>query len=615
MQREKIGSTLPDDLVHVIKNELNNLERESDKLKASAVVVSADAVASRLRRSNQRPTSDQVSVLKTLLAQKNSELAKIESNVLNLQLKINDCIGAMKALEQFKYEKQAEANFCESWLVSARLLPLEVLTRILRYAIGYCGPSTKARTSPLSLSHVCSSWRSSALGYSNFWNDLELHLSNFHKNNEPHVIGSLLDLWYGRANRSRALSLSLRASEYIGVYIDEEIVRDFASHITKFSPRMTTVSVLLCGSSEPLAPFLSLPGGSFSCLETLTFAETDFTGEANSSPITVFDHSPCLRDVTLSIPRHMFEGDSLLFLPWIQLTHLHVGGPLSIQSFAIVLFQCTQLHVASFPDIDLADEHETHEPVVPLSPVEFPHLTDLQLRLSGSFFMPRSNISDILDMMTFPKVSNLKLAGSTVTFRSIDGDLFPVHSIIPAPSNGFPPIRRLVLSYVHITQHELLSTLTMCPLLESLTLCLGDIHPISLLKTLTRNRSNSELNPAPPLSHLTSFTFACIMTDDNDDEFDPVVFSEAFIALVTSWIIDSERHRPLQEISLFVCHYAFHKYRRGCDGDLMEIFEKILDLTQKSIVELADDSIFTARPIGDYEELLSIFGFEEREID
>ncbi|KAG6868845.1 hypothetical protein C0993_009382 [Termitomyces sp. T159_Od127] len=61
------------------------------------------------------------------MEQKNSELAKIESDVLKLQLKINDDIGALKELEQLKSEKQAEANFCESWLVSARLLPPEYI--------------------------------------------------------------------------------------------------------------------------------------------------------------------------------------------------------------------------------------------------------------------------------------------------------------------------------------------------------------------------------------------------------------------------------------------------------------------------------------------------------
>ncbi|KAG6890655.1 hypothetical protein C0992_000225 [Termitomyces sp. T32_za158] len=603
-QRQNIVrcSTLSADAVHVIETELNELEIERAKSKNSAVT-SAGVVANGLKRSNQRPTSDQVSVLKTLLAQKNSELAKIESDLLRLQLKINDDIGALKELERLKTEKQAEANSCESWLVSARLLPLEVITRIFQYSIYYRGPSTTRRTSPFSLSQVCSTWRNSALGYSRFWNELELELFNVHKPN----IGLLFDLWYGRANRYHPLSLSLKAN----VFTDKDVLLSLASHVTKFSPRMTAVSVEMSGGPESLAAFLVSPGGSFSNLESLTIIETEFTKEANPLPITVFDHSPRLRTVTLRVPRYMFEGDSRLFLPWTQLTHLHVGGPLLIQSFAIILFQCTQLQDASFHDINLADRSDTREPIIPPSPVEFPHLTDLRVRINGPFFS--HDISDVLEMMLLPKVDNLNLTGSTFSFYSRNDDLFPVDFIVP-PWNRFPPMRHLLLAYADISHHELLSALVASPLLESLTICLDHISPISLLKVLTRNSSNSESDSTPSLSNLTSFTFACVIFKHEVDEFDPDAFSEAFIAVITSWTTDSKRRRPLQKISLFVCHDDFHGSRIGRNEEVVEIFKKINETIQKNLVGLVDASIFTAKPIGDCDELLSIFGFEKRRI-
>ncbi|KAG6890654.1 hypothetical protein C0992_000224 [Termitomyces sp. T32_za158] len=596
--------TLSPDAVHVIKTELNDLEIERAKLRDSAVT-SVGVVANRLKRSNQRPTSDQVSVLKTLLAQKNSELAKIESDLLRLQLKINDDIDALKELERLKTEKQAEANSCESWLVSSRLLPLEVITRIFQYSIDYRGPSIYYRTSPFSLSHVCSTWRNSALGYSRFWNDLELELSNIRKPN----IGLLFDLWYGRANRYRPLSLSLKADGFT----NEDVVLNLASHFTKFSPRMTTVSVEMSGGPESLAAFLVSPGGSFSNLESLTIIETYFAEEANPLPITVFDHSPRLRTVTLRVPRYMFEGDSRLFLPWTQLTHLHVGGPLLIQSFAIILFECTQLQNASFHDINLADRSDTREPIIPPSPVEFPHLTDLRVRINGPFFS--HDISDVLEMMLLPNVDNLNLTGSTFSFYSRNDYLFPVDFIIP-PRNRFPPMRHLLLAYADISRHELLSALVASPLLESLTICLDHISPISLLKVLTRNRSNGESDSTPSLSNLTSFTFACVIFEQEGDnnEFDPDAFSEAFIALITSWTTDSKRRRPLQKISLFVCHDDFHDSRIGDNEEVVEIFKKIKETIQKNLIGLIDPSIFTAQPIGDCDKLLSIFGFEKRRI-
>ncbi|KAG6868844.1 hypothetical protein C0993_009381 [Termitomyces sp. T159_Od127] len=372
---------------------------------------------------------------------------------------------------------------------------------------------------------------------------------------------------------------------------------------------MTTVSVELCGGPRSLAALLALQGGFFSGLESLTFVENRFTAEADFFPITVFDHSPCLRKVTLRIPREMFEIDSRLVLPWIQLTHLHVGGPLLIQSFATIIFECTQLQVASFHDINLADRSDTREPVIPPSPVVFPHLKDFRLRLNGPFFS--HDISDVLEMMHLPNVNNLDLAGSTFSFFSRNHDLFPVNSII----HRLPPLRHLLLVYADITRSELLSTIVACPLLESLTLCLDCIKPVSLLKNLMRKRLNRELDPALSLSNLTSFTFTCVIFDDEDEsEFDSDAFIEAFTALITSWITDSKRRRPLQKISLFICHDDLHDNKMGLNEDVIEMFKKIDGTIQKNLAGLLDDSVFTARPIGNCEDLLSIFGFERRSI-
>ncbi|KAG6898817.1 hypothetical protein C0993_003927 [Termitomyces sp. T159_Od127] len=521
------GFTLSDDAVDAVKTELNVLEKERGRVKQKALtVISADVVASQLKHSNQRPTSDQASVLETLLAQKNSEVAVIESDLLRLQLKINDDINALKELERLKAEKQAKANSYESWLVSVRLLPMEVITRILQYSISYRGPSTKRKTSPFLLSRVCSAWRNSALGCSSFWSDLELELSNFSADHRPHL-GLLLDLWYGRANLQRPLSISLTGAKYA----DEDLTIKLASHIIKFSPRMTTVFVDLCGGPESLAAFLASPGGPFPNLTSLTFIESDFTAEQNTYPITVFDQSPRLQKVALRIPPGMFEGDCRLFLPWNQLTHLYVGGPLLMQSFAIILFQCTQLEVASFPGINLADQSDNREPILPPFLVEFPHLTDLRLRLNGPFFS--QDISEVFEMMLLPNLKSLDLAGFPFSFYSGDGELFPVNSLLP-PLDMLQNMRHLLLAYADITREELLETLVACPLLESLTVCLNVIDPITLLKDLLVNEPSGQPESVPRLSHMTLFTFACIIPKENDGNvFDHVAFTAAFTALVT----------------------------------------------------------------------------------
>ncbi|KAG6888496.1 hypothetical protein C0992_008399 [Termitomyces sp. T32_za158] len=373
---------------------------------------------------------------------------------------------------------------------------------------------------------------------------------------------------------------------------------------------MTKASVEMRDGTESLAAFLFSPGGSFSNLESLTIIETDFVEGVNLLPIIVFDHSPRLRKVTFSSPR-MFEPDCFqLFLPWTQLTHLYVGGPSTIEESERILLECTQLQVASFECIQATgyEDEDSRE----ISPVEFPHLTDLSLRLDVSSSFSEDVLSAVLGNMLLPNVKKLRLAGfsDSFDFDSRENDLFPVNSLMPL-SDGFPQLRDLLLLYADINCRELIKKLSACPLLESLTICLDSIHPITLLKHLSPNTSSSQSDPVPSFSHLTSFTFGCIVCkDEHGDGFDPVAFSEAFVELITSWVTDSSRSRSLQKISLFVCHPGALSTKDGT-GTFNTIYRMI---QQKLSGLLGDDSVFTARPIHRYDESLSTLGFEKHRV-
>ncbi|KAG6888493.1 hypothetical protein C0992_008396, partial [Termitomyces sp. T32_za158] len=287
------------------------------------------------------------------------------------------------------------------------------------------------------------------------------------------------------------------------------------------------------------------------------------------------------------------------------LTHLYVGGPSTIEESERILLECTQLQVASFECIQATgyEDEDSRE----ISPVEFPHLTDLSLRLDVSSSFSEDVLSAVLGNMLLPNVKKLRLAGfsDSFDFDSRENDLFPVNSLMPL-SDGFPQLRDLLLLYADINCRELIKKLSACPLLESLTICLDSIHPITLLKHLSPNTSSSQSDPVPSFSHLTSFTFGCIVCrDEHGDGFDPVAFSEAFVELLTSWMTDSSRSRSLQNISLFVCLPDLST--KDGTGTFNTIYRMI---QQKLSGLLGDDSVFTARPIRRYDELLSILGLD-----
>ncbi|KAG6908870.1 hypothetical protein DXG01_002944 [Tephrocybe rancida] len=629
-EHQKAGANLEDKVVLAVQAELESQEAKFTLTDDVAARTSASTdVGLLLRRSNHQPTSTQVSLIKSALVEKNTALAQIDSDMMRLQLKINESIAAMKALEKSRLEKQAEANYCESWLSSVRLLPVEVLTRIFKFSITYHGtyPWVARGGSPFPLSHVCTTWRSAALSCSSFWNKLEVDISGFERKaveGQSIAIESLLNMWYGRAHRSRLLKFVI----VVGGSVADAIDRDLARSITIFSPRMKSVRIIFESSLNGLTASLSIPGGSFSSLESLSLLDVNhkiYPSESDSpviSAITAFDHSPCLREVTLRISPQLLQADTRLLLPWKQLTHLYMGGPVSGYSFATVFLQCTQLIVVTFPNIGIRD-HTDIESAIPPSPVIFPHLTDFIVSLGGSLaglLGPNSNISEVLDMVKLPKLERFEVAGAIYAFNGRYLELFPAEPIIPnIPSICFPPLRYLSLLFSNIHLDDLLDILRACPALEQLALCPAVIPPFALLKSLTRRNAHREenLEPAPHLSSLTYFQFAYVITgEDDQNEPDALAFSEAFLALITSWARDPLRRCPLEEISLFVCDDRF-AHPSHEDSDEFAPFEQIADLVEKGIADLKDDVtssdiLFDTCSIGSYKYLLSAFGFTDK---
>ncbi|KAG6846706.1 hypothetical protein H0H93_012333, partial [Arthromyces matolae] len=324
-----------------------------------------------LQRSNWRPNALQAAQLEEELAIRNSELLQMDYDILRIQLDVDKAHVALKALIRDRLEKQKAADECQAWLSSARLLPLDALTKIFEYAKS---ERLDSKVSILTLSHVCSSWRNASLTCRSLWNDLVFDAWN--PKRSP-TLASFLDFWHGRSNHSLPLHLSLSVTTSLDQSTDETITQDLIEHASRLEVLRLSISSSRhegLNANEVLAPFFALPAGSCPALHELHLVDhTPLQPDTLSEfpLITAFNNSPQLKKVVLNLDRLIVSGvDGLL--PWSQLTYLAIGGTITVAAFVRVFFDSTQLTYAAFYHVSVLTAHQTL--AIPADPVIFPYL-------------------------------------------------------------------------------------------------------------------------------------------------------------------------------------------------------------------------------------------------
>ncbi|KAH0578743.1 hypothetical protein H2248_003866 [Termitomyces sp. 'cryptogamus'] len=589
------GPQLPDDVIRSVQEILESQPPRSSNNQTESLNVDT-SVSNALIRSNHRPTSTQMLHVRSRLEGKNLELLDMDYDILRLQLKINESVATMNALMKARLQKQKEADSCQIWLSYARLLPLDIIIRILKFAKS---SGSDDRSSPLKLSHVCSSWREAALTCSSLWNGLELSLPIFQRDSDDLVtqsnaVSSIIALWFGRANSSLPLTLSINVFPQLNLATGEGVARGilpFSSRVDSlcFEIRKTGLDSRSLRVFEAMTPFFKLPAGTFPSLEELTFI--DWTPQKTDEVvprITVFDLSPRLCTVILRAQSQWFNDEPSLILPWAQLTRLEVGGILTTSSFANIISQCRQLQKAIFCHVMMpVDEDEP--PSIPEQRLTLPHLVDFKLGLSGPDLTDRDDINDILNFILLPAVEKLALSRAIPLLQLFPYHGFPIYSLVPLPGGTFPPLRRLTLSFADISLEELLQLLNGCPLLEELSLCLNSIVPDSLLKALTRAEHSQSEATVPLLSDLRSFAFGAQMEHLQRNENVHNVVS-AFGDLITSWTSDPSRRHPLSKALLCLCDlFLDGDHRRSFTPGLKAQFEEAIlhKIGEKSQVQIS----------------------------
>ncbi|KAG6827264.1 hypothetical protein H0H92_012575 [Tricholoma furcatifolium] len=575
------GQSLSPDIVRVIERSLESQETAKTDSEQDDIDLNFLQVANALRRSNYRLVPVQASAVEAVLNKQDAEIIRVETEILRLQLKINESVVALKHLAAQRLQKETKAKYYQSWNSSSRLLPLDVLVRIFEYTLG--SPFTRSRTilrsgtiSPMKLSHVCSSWRAATFACPSFWNHLHLDM---HEKTQGAInedaITNHIELWFQRSNPAFPLSLSICLSHWFTSSIAEDAVRGiflYASRVTK---------IYLANENDRMsafASFLELPPGTFPVLETLILVDMIGVESEYFNPIvTVFDSSPCLRKVVLNTKQILIGPEPFLSLPWGQFTHLEITSAMTVQDFATILFQFSpQLESVVFSNVDLAAQYDFEELGVflPPAPVAFENMRNFQVCLSRMSYAPH-DIEPLIELIRLPVVRDLGLYRNR-SLRDTYVHPFPRMHILVPPIVA--PLRSISLFYVDIMIEELIGLLGGCPLLEEVALC-SDIRPRALLRALRNihrrrdatDASSTQQSRDLPLRNLTKFIFGVdaplaehmhrvlrsgeensdggnVEEGNKDSKSHVDIIAHAFGSLLASWV---EAKTPLSQASLY----------------------------------------------------------------
>ena len=247
-------------------------------------------------------------------------------------------------------------------------LPVEILTQIFLFCLPVnkklgLSTSLSRKEAPLSLCHVCSSWRWIALRTLDLWTFLAMKVSVEDSLVVSERHSQAASHWFSHAGcRLIDLKLSSRIfddpDEIFSANFMIQVVRPRAERIRSLDLSFWNVSDICCflddGDTTPHHPW------SFPNLEYLTLhLYTDWVEEFE---LTTFSSMPKLHTVVLSGTFH--SNEPTISLPWAQLTSLAIQTiPESL--FRIVISQCPALETGDFSIVGGDSDEEL--PIVDLS--------------------------------------------------------------------------------------------------------------------------------------------------------------------------------------------------------------------------------------------------------
>ncbi|KAG5644454.1 hypothetical protein DXG03_008353 [Asterophora parasitica] len=483
-----------------------------------------------------------------------------DQSLSSLQVNMNKLLEEMKTINIKRLNNIDTVNFYRSLLSPIRLLPPELLGQIFLYAVQSHAPVR--RGSPLSFTLVCSAWRQAALGCSYLWNELELspgHPVHYGLNTLcPQRFSAFFSSWFRRANPAQPFRLSLNFDS-TAPKLEREFANQLCRSVGSISPRLSELSIEFThGTYNVLLPFLSNDSADLAALEVLSLMDYSSTWRLEEvfPPVKVFGYAPRLCNVSLRIKENILVDSSSKFSPpWSQLTTVDIRGTLSLGDFVLVIFQCPQLRVGYFMQVNIGDrinDANIGQLSLPDTAMSLPCLVDFKLQFSGDLQLEPvdSTFVDVLRLIKLPVVERLNVASDP----SCKVPLTPIFFNTLTEEAMHQTLRSLSLSNVDADLNELLDCVANCTVLEELSLCMSGTPTTTILQNLllfAQAPSHSSDEYPKPMSYLRVFRLAFLYIDNPDYMAIGLLFGQVVAALIK----DSRRHRPLESASLYVCDY------------------------------------------------------------
>ncbi|KAF9457309.1 hypothetical protein BDZ94DRAFT_1326368 [Collybia nuda] len=334
-------------------------------------------------------------------SQARAQLPEIEAELYRLQYDL-PLILANRMRAAGRWDRYRAA------IAPHKLLPEELIREVLLWAITdpvAIPAEAGLRNTRMSISQVCSAWRSILTTTPELWKDFAVSYTT--QASELRAT-RLANHWLPRCGNFPLTFSIERKSEPHVTHADAGTLtisqRDYMvnSFITPNAPRLKELrAVFSLNSAEKL---LAMPSASFDILEKLhlTIKYRPISSFIDFKSPLIFTRSPLLRDVTFWLRGHY--NPLHLSLPWGQLTRLVLAGELPPRACLAVLNLCPNLKYCGFDHI-VSGGHPliTENLVLPDLPLVLPNLESLNVHFDPDYF------SQFFNLITVPNLSYLKL--------------------------------------------------------------------------------------------------------------------------------------------------------------------------------------------------------------
>jgi hypothetical protein len=267
------------------------------------------------------------------------------------------------------------------------LLPPEILGEIFRHYVydddnpDWFEASTRiaahvdARTSALSLCHVCSYWNSLVSDNPSLWSSLCVM---WPKRNMVHLVRLWLD-------RSRSQPLSLYLGEHPFGEGGSSPVRDILALFISHAHRWRIVSLDLSDAVQDL--FCAVPHGTMPSLELFDISARNWSSDSLERLSVCLHSSPSLRRIGWVNSTWKYLPTSLC---WHQLTEITLGGVQNSEHLFEILTACHVLKVLVIQNLSLITPRPTdgHILLPCLQRLRFGYVSDVARILDG-LFLPK----------------------------------------------------------------------------------------------------------------------------------------------------------------------------------------------------------------------------------